>query len=76
MKEREFHRGQLERFDKVSEEALEEEQKSRGLGDTIARLTKITKIDKLVRVMSDAAGTDCGCKGRQEKLNEIFPYKK
>ena len=49
--------------------------KSRGLGDTIAKITKITGIDKAVETISNITGTDCGCKSRQEKLNEIFPYK-
>jgi hypothetical protein len=43
--------------------------KSKGLGDTIAKLTKATGIDKL-------APKDCGCKKRQDKLNKMFPYKK
>jgi len=46
--------------------------KSKGLGDTIAKVTKYTKIDKLVEFV---AGEDCGCKARQEKLNKMFPYK-
>ena len=46
--------------------------KSKGLGDTVARVTKYTKIDKLVEFV---AGEDCGCKERQEKLNKMFPYK-
>jgi hypothetical protein len=45
---------------------------SKGLGDTVARVTKYTKIDKLVEFV---AGEDCGCKERQEKLNKMFPYK-
>ena len=46
--------------------------KSKGLGDTVAKVTKYTKIDKLVEFV---AGEDCGCKERQEKLNKMFPYK-
>jgi len=45
------------------------EEKSKGLGDTIAKVTKATGLDKL-------ATDDCGCKKRQKKLNKIFPYKK
>lgn len=45
---------------------------SKGLGDTVAKVTKYTKIDKLVEFV---AGEDCGCKERQEKLNKMFPYK-
>ena len=46
--------------------------KSKGLGDTVAKVTKYTKIDKLVEFV---AGEDCGCTERQEKLNKMFPYK-
>lgn len=45
---------------------------SRGLGDTIAKITHATGIDKIVK---KTLGKDCGCRGRQEKLNELFPYK-
>lgn len=44
---------------------------SKGLGDTIAKITKATGIDKVV----DAIVEECGCKERQEKLNKMFPYK-
>lgn len=44
-------------------------EKSKGLGDTIAKVTKATGLDKL-------APKDCGCKKRQKKLNKMFPYKK
>jgi len=47
---------------------------SRGLGDTIAKITEATGIKKVVDTIAEATGTDCGCSARQEKLNEIFPY--
>jgi hypothetical protein len=46
-------------------------KKSEGLGDTIAKVTKKTGIDKLVKFV---AGQDCGCDERREKLNKLFPY--
>ena len=46
---------------------------SKGLGDTIAKITKATGIDKLVKFV---AGEDCGCEERKEKLNKLFPYAK
>ncbi len=50
--------------------------KSEGLGDTIAKITSATKLDKLADSIAKAAGAeDCGCKKRQEKLNNLFPYK-
>lgn len=49
---------------------------SKGLGDTIAKITSATKLDKLAEAIAKAAGADdCGCKARQEKLNNLFPYK-
>ena len=44
---------------------------SKGLGDTIAKITKATGIDKVVKFV---AGEDCGCDERKEKLNKLFPY--
>jgi len=45
---------------------------SKGLGDTVAKFTEATGIDKVVHFI---AGDDCNCKARQEKLNKLFPYK-
>lgn len=48
-----------------------------GLGDTIAYLTELLKIDRAVKSVTEALGIeDCGCERRKEQLNEIFPYKK
>ena len=49
------------------------ENKSKGLGDTIAKITKATGIDKAVKFI---AGEDCGCDERQVQLNKLFSYKK
>jgi hypothetical protein len=47
-----------------------------GLGDTIARITAATRIDKLAQRIAKAVGAkDCGCAERRELLNEMFPYK-
>jgi len=53
-------------------------QPSRGLGDTIAKFAKYTKIDRPAKVVIKAAtgNEDCGCSKRQAKLNKAFPYKK
>ena len=48
-------------------------KKSKGLGDTIEKVTKATGIKKLVEFV---AGEDCGCEERKEKLNKMFPYNK
>lgn len=47
-------------------------KKSKGLGDTIAKITHATGLDKLTTWI---AGEDCGCEERQERLNRLFPYK-
>jgi hypothetical protein len=46
----------------------------RGLGDTVARLTHATGLDKLAHFYTQVTGRDCGCKGRQELLNRLIPY--
>ena len=49
----------------------------KGLGDTIARVTHATGLDKLAEKIAKARGKeDCGCKKRQERFNQLFPYKK
>lgn len=50
----------------------EAEQPSKGLGDTVEKVLKATKIDRLVKFI---AGEDCGCDERKKKLNELFQYR-
>jgi len=45
--------------------------KSKGLGDTIDKVTEATGIKAVVKAV---AGDDCGCQERKDKLNEMFPY--
>jgi len=48
-----------------------------GFGDTIAKFTHATKLDKLAEKIAKILGYgSCGCKERQNKLNKLFPYKK
>lgn len=50
---------------------------SQGVGDTVARLAEVMKFDKIADKLAQATGKeDCGCKKRQQKLNEMFPYNK
>lgn len=52
------------------------EDKNKGLGDTIANFTEITRIDKLAKRIANLVGAeDCGCAERKKLLNEMFPYK-
>ena len=48
------------------------EKQSKGLGDTIEKITTATGIKKAVKFI---AGEDCGCDERKEKLNKVFTYK-
>ena len=48
------------------------EGKSKGLGDTIAKFTEATGIDKVVKAV---VGEDCGCDERKTTLNSLFNYK-
>ena len=49
----------------------------KGLGDTIARVTHATGIDRLAQKIAEARGkSDCGCKKRQEYINRLISYKK
>jgi hypothetical protein len=48
-------------------------EESKGLGDTIAKITNATGIDKLVHKV---VGKECGCNKRREVLNVKFPYRK
>lgn len=49
--------------------------KSKGLGDSIEKVTKVTGIKKATEWIFDKLGADCGCDARKEKLNKMFPYK-
>lgn len=51
-----------------------EQQKSKGLGDTIEKITTATGIKKVVKTVSEAVGKDCGCNKRKDALNRMFPY--
>jgi hypothetical protein len=49
--------------------------KSKGLGDTIEKVTQATGIKRVVEAVSEATGKDCGCAKRRDTLNRVFPYK-
>ena len=51
----------------------EQSKKPDGLGDVVAKITKATGIDKLVKFI---AGEDCGCDERQKLLNKEFHFSK
>jgi len=52
-------------------------EKSKGLGDTVEKITKVTGIKSLFELGGRYTGKkECGCNKRKEKLNKMFPYKK
>jgi hypothetical protein len=48
--------------------------KSKGLGDSIEKITKATGIKKVVNTVNKITGKDCGCGKRKKNLNRLFPY--
>ena len=42
---------------------------SKGLGDTIEKITEATGIKKVVDTISEKTGKDCGCGKRKAALN-------
>ncbi len=48
------------------------EKESKGLGDTVAKITNSTGVAKIVKAIIP----NCGCDKRQEWLNKVVPYKK
>jgi len=50
--------------------------KSKGLGDSIEKITKATGIKKVVETVNKVVGKDCGCAERKDTLNRLFPYNK
>jgi len=82
-------KNQQERLDSEEQNRTEEEYKkgffmgdidipleSRGLGDTVAKITKATGIKKVVDTAFGVFNKDCGCIEKQNKLNSLFPYGK
>ena len=55
---------------------MQKMKRSRGLGDSIEKVTKATGIKHLVGATAKAVGKDCGCDRRRDTLNRLFPYKK
>lgn len=49
-------------------------RQSKGLGDTVEKITEATGIKKVFDLFTD--GRDCGCEERKKILNNLFPYNK
>ena len=61
---------------KIVKNNLPTNNKSRGLGDTIEKITKATGIKSIVEGAARVVKKDCGCGKRKDTLNKMFPYKK
>ena len=52
--------------------------KSKGLGDSIEKITKATGIKSFAQVLAKngiiGKKKDCGCNKRKDQLNKAFPY--
>ena len=54
-----------------------EKNKSKGLGDSIEKFTKMTGVHSLAQMGARIMGKkDCGCNKRKKTLNDMFPYPK
>tara|TARA_R110002020_G_scaffold111976_6_gene258154 strand:+ start:783 stop:950 length:168 start_codon:yes stop_codon:yes gene_type:complete len=51
-------------------------EKSKGFGDTVAKVTRLTGIKSIADAVSKKTGKDCGCDKRRDTLNRIIPYTK
>ena len=51
-----------------------ESNKSKGLGDSIEKITKATGIKKVVDTVSKITKKPCNCDKRKNTLNRLFPY--
>ena len=51
-------------------------KKSKGLGDSIEKVTKTTGIKAFVDKVNKILGKDCGCEERKKKLNKMITYEK
>ena len=49
-------------------------KKSKGLGDSIEKITKATGIKKVVNTVSKIVKKPCNCCERKNTLNRLFPY--
>lgn len=49
---------------------------SKGLGDTIEKITEATGIKAAVEVFAKATGIDCKCEERKKILNNLIPYRR
>ena len=71
-KDREYYEGLDKRTKEYKQWKAKFQEKSKGLGDTVEKITKATGVKKVVK---SVFGDDCGCDERKAKLNKMFRYK-
>jgi hypothetical protein len=45
-----------------------------GLGDAVADMAQLTGMDRIAKAYEQVSGKSCGCKERQEALNQLFSF--
>ena len=60
----------------MTHENTKQSSKSKGLGDTVEKITTKTGIKKIVEKVSEVTEKPCGCGKRKDALNNMFPYNK
>jgi hypothetical protein len=65
---------QIDRQRAEAKPELAEPQPSRGLGDTIKKISDATGVSALASLYEKVTGKPCGCGKRQAWLNEKVPY--
>tara|TARA_Y100000114_G_scaffold40647_1_gene36150 strand:+ start:2735 stop:2917 length:183 start_codon:yes stop_codon:yes gene_type:complete len=60
----------------MTHENTKQSFKSKGLGDTVEKITTKTGIKKIVEKVSEITKKPCNCGKRKDALNNMFPYNK
>jgi len=61
-------------YEDPKEPEIDIPEQSRGLGDTVAKVTRATGLVKLAELYTKVTGKPCGCHSRQNALNKLLPY--
>jgi hypothetical protein len=46
----------------------------KGIGDTLERIIKTTKLDKISKIYESITKKSCGCNDRKQHLNKKYSY--
>ena len=50
--------------------------RSKGLGDDLEKIFKKTGVKTIVDRVSQGLNIPCGCQGRKQAMNTLFPYRR